>query len=320
MARPAVIFGEAICDLFAPAPGVQLADAPVLVPMVGGAPANVAIQIARHGWPVQLLSALGTDPMGERVLRLLTERGVGVDHIARMSKARTGLLLIQVDADGERHFHPWRERAADLLMSPEALPEALIRGAAILHHGTVTLRGEPARSATRRAAVIARQAGVPVSVDVNLRPKMYDDSEVLRGEARAAVAAADVVKAAVEEAAFLFGEASSPGVLCDRLLDAGPSLALLTDGPRTLVLASRSHRAQLQPPKVQTVDSTGAGDAFMGTVLAAICEQGLDAEGLATLQERQLEALGQRAAAAGAEAVTALGATGAFDRTSSTKP
>jgi fructokinase len=282
MRRPAVILGEAICDLFTPEPGVDLADAPVLVPMV------------------------------DRVLRLLAERGVGVDAIARFTQARTGLLLIQVDADGERHFHPWRERAADLLMSPQALPEALIAGAALLHHGTVTLRGHPARSATFRAAALARASNVPVSVDVNLRPKMYSDPGALRTQALAAVRGADVVKAAVEEAALLLGGASSAQDLCQGLLQLGPSLVLLTDGPRPLHLASRRQRVQIQPPRVQIVDSTGAGDAFTGTVVAAICERGLNAAGLAALGAEDLTALGQRAAEAGARAVTALGATGAF--------
>ncbi len=312
MARPAVIFGEAICDLFAPAPGVDLADAEHLVPMVGGAPANVAIQVARHGWPVELISGLGTDPMGDRVLRLLAGAGVGIDHIERHATARTGLILIQVDSDGERHFHPWRERAADLLLSADRLPRALICSAAVLHHGTVTLRGEPARTATRRAADLARQAGVPVSVDVNLRPKMYNDPDRLRAEALASVGGADVVKAAREEAAVLVGQTGSDDELLDRMLALGPALILLTDGPQRLLVASRRARVALDPPAVCTVDSTGAGDAFMGTVLAAICEQALDPVALAALDEGPLHALAERAAAAGAMAVTALGATGAF--------
>ncbi len=228
-ARPAVVVGEILCDLFTPERGVLLAEAPVLVPHVGGAPANVAIALGWHGHAVEMVSALGGDALSSRMRRILEDHGVGLDHVETKAGELVGLLLIAVDSDGERHFHPYREGTADLMMTPESLPQALIEGAALLHAGTVTLREEPVRGTTRRAIALAREAGVPVSIDVNLRPKLFSDPGLMLDLAREATRGADILKASRDEAVMMLG----PGTI-DRLVDdlhaMGPALVLLTDG------------------------------------------------------------------------------------------
>ena len=317
---PAVVLGEVLCDLFVPEPGVALSAAPVLVPMLGGAPANVAVQMARLGCPVELVSAIGTDPLGERALLELEREGVGVRHVQRRRERRTGLTLVQVDRDGERHFFPWRERSADLSLSPDELPARLLEETPLLHRGTVSLRSEPAKGATRAAVARARAAGAIISLDVNLRYRMFPSAERLCSLARSAVRDAHVVKATREEAEALFegqgGDAregtsmrTDPDTLIDRLHKAGADLVLLTfdaDGAR---LSSRRARVSVPTPRVQVVDATGAGDAFMGAALAELLARGLGADELARLSEGVLEDIGRRACAAGAAAVTRLGAT-----------
>lgn len=319
-ARPAVVVGEILCDLFTPERGVLLAEAPVLVPHVGGAPANVAIALGWHGHRVEMVSALGGDALSGRMRRILEDHGVGLDHVETKAGELVGLLLIAVDSDGERHFHPYREGTADLMMTPDSLPQALIEGAALLHAGTVTLREEPVRGTTRRAIALAREAGVPVSIDVNLRPKLFSDAGVMLELAREAARGADILKASRDEAVMMLG----PGTI-DRLVDdlhaMGPALVLLTDGDGPFVVSSAVARIVMRPPKVTAVDTTGAGDAFIGAALAHLLERGLgeDAvtggrplEWLAGLSSEALEALGRFASGHGARAVTALGATGAF--------
>ncbi len=312
---PVVVVGEILCDLFTPARGVPLDEAEVLVPHVGGAPANVAIALGWHGHRVEIVSALGGDALSTRMRRILADHGVGLDHVATKPGELVGLLLIAVDHDGERHFHPYREGTADLMMQPHELPEDLLRGAAMVHAGTVTLRGEPIRSTTLRALALGREAGVPVSIDVNLRPKLFADPNEMLALARKAVAAADIVKASRDEAVAMLG----PGTI-DRLVDdlhaAGPRLVMLTDGEKPFVLSTASARIVMRPPRVTAVDTTGAGDAFVGAALSWLLSRGVCGPGslaaLDALDAQQLEAMGDFAAGNGARAVTALGATGAF--------
>ncbi|MCB9737962.1 MAG: carbohydrate kinase [Deltaproteobacteria bacterium] len=315
-----MVVGEILCDLFTPERGVLLAEAPVLVPHVGGAPANVAIALGWHGHQVEMVSALGGDALSSRMRRILQDHGVGLQHVETKEGELVGLLLIAVDADGERHFHPYREGTADLMMRPEDLPESLLRGAALVHAGTVTLREEPVRSTTRRAIALAREAEVPVSIDVNLRPKLFTDQGLMLELARDAARGADILKASRDEAVMMLG----PGTI-DRLVDdlhgMGARLVLLTDGEGPFVVSSGAARLVMRPPKVTAVDTTGAGDAFVGAALAHLLERGLgdpDRTGgdplrwLSELDAESLEALGRFAAGNGARAVTALGATGGF--------
>jgi fructokinase len=312
---PAIIVGEILCDLFTPARGVLLEEATSLVPHVGGAPANVAIALAWHGAEAELVSALGGDALSRRMRRILADHGVGLRYVLDKPDELVGLLLIAVDADGERHFHPYREGTADLRLVPADLPRDAIARAALVHAGTVTLRDEPIRATTRAALALAREAGVPVSVDVNLRPKLFADAAEMLALAREAAAAADIVKASREEAEQMLG----PGTT-DRLVDdlhrAGARLVLLTDGDGPYIVSTAAARIIMRPPRVTAVDTTGAGDAFVGAALAWLLRHGLGGPGSLTaidaLGRAELEALGHFAAGNGARAVTALGATGAF--------
>ncbi|HAN30291.1 MAG TPA: hypothetical protein DCQ06_01715 [Myxococcales bacterium] len=309
--RPAIVFGEVLCDMFPPRPGVPLRDAPIFVPHIGGAPANVAAQMAWQGWPVALVSAIGTDPISDRVESLLRQRCVDTSFVRRKPGTRTGLILIEIDEHGERHFYPWREGSADEELVPADLPIQAIENAAVFHHGTVTLRTEPVAGTNRRAVAIARAAGVMVSIDVNLRPKMYESAAVLYQRARNAVVQADVVKASAEEAIALFGDSAATNPV-NALLELGAQLVLLTDGASPFVVATANERLTVSPAHVPVVDTTGAGDAFMGAVLAWLCESGVQANDLSSLQASDLADLAKRGADAGGQAVGAIGALGAF--------
>ena len=103
--RPVVVFGEALCDLFPDARGMTLSTERALRPLPGGAPSNVTIQVARLGAPVNLVTAVGDDPLGAVVLDALEHEGVDTRAVKRDEERRTGLTLVMLDAAGERTFY-----------------------------------------------------------------------------------------------------------------------------------------------------------------------------------------------------------------------
>jgi fructokinase len=324
-----LVLGEVLCDLFPPAPGVSFVDAAALVPLLGGAPANVAVQLARQGVRTGLVTAVGTDPLGARLLAELRREGVDVSRAHRRPGFRTGVTLVEVDADGERRFFPLVDRRADLALGPEDIDVRFVSSFAAVHTGTVGLRGPTARAAHRALVEAARREGLLISLDVNLRPGMYATRGDLLRRARAALSRAHVVKATREEARLLL-DAPRLGApaLAERLLAAGPRLAMITLDADGALLARRGARARIAAPAVDVVDATGAGDAFVGAALATLVPLLSDEarprpnppqrlnplEALDALTEGHLAAIGRAACRAGSLACTALGATTAMPR------
>jgi len=322
-----LVFGEVLCDLFAAAPGIPLATAEHLVPHLGGAPANVAVQLARLGVPTRLLTATGNDPFGARLKQTLAAEGVDTSAMILKADRRTGCTLVEVDTDGERHFYGFRENSADLALGVADLQAAgsvaALRGVILVHTGTVGLRSPATRQATRELQLRARAAGAIVSIDVNLRPGMFPSVPLLLRLALAALARADVVKATRDEARQLADAAGAPlrhrrghaadDELATWLLSRGPRLALLTFAEDGCIVATARRRVRRQPRRriLRPVDVTGAGDAFVGGALAWLCQhvtEHPDFE-LHELEENHMMELGDRAGLCGAAAVTALGAT-----------
>jgi fructokinase len=311
-----VVFGEVLCDLFAPRPGLPLAEAAALVPHLGGAPANVAVQAARLGVPVALVTAVGPDPFGDRLRRLLVAEGVDVTALMVKPGRRTGVTLVEVDRTGERTFFGFREASADLALTPAdastPVSRRLMRFARAFHSGTVSLRNEGSRDATEALQDAARSKGALISLDVNLRPGMYPSTTLLVERASRAVERADVVKATREEAAQLCGAGRRRlGIrrLATMLLERGPGLVIITDGDAPLCIATRQRHVVLDAIPVKVVDATGAGDACCGAVLATLLAMNIGVDDLDTLDDGQLLRLADVGRRAGAAAVRALGAT-----------
>jgi fructokinase len=292
---------------------VSLVETPHLVPRPGGAPANLAIQLARLGCATRLISAVGDDPLGQRLAQQLSAEGVDTRSLRRRADRRTGLTLVDVAADAERSFTPWRQGSADLTLRAEEVPAQPVRGARALCLSTVTLRAEPVRSARRRASELARAAGVPIALDVNLRYRMFPSRPRLLALARRAVREADIVKATDDEARALYGDHPLED-LAARILEAGASLCLLTLGPDGAIAATPRGLVWVPAPKTRAVDATGAGDAFFGAALYVALARAASVEELADLEPEALAGLCHAANHAGAQATTEAGATTAMVR------
>lgn len=305
-----VVLGEVLIDLFSPARGVTVREAVALLPMLGGAPANVAVQLARLGRQVELVGAVGQDPFGDRLLDQLRDENVGQRSVRKVPGRRTGLMLVELDDHGERRFTPWRSQSADFAFTPEDLPPSLFDAElAVLHRGTTWLASASAKQAAAIAGERARQAGAYVSLDLNLAFGVFERREDLLGGALELLREVDVVKASEHEAEALFGP-HEPPEQARRFHELGVKLLALTFGEKGARLSSADGGVAFAvPPSVTVVDTTGAGDAFFGALLSELTRGGVHRSDLAQLPPSALQNLVSFAAWAGAQAVTALGAT-----------
>ncbi|NCD31865.1 MAG: histidine kinase [Spartobacteria bacterium] len=267
---PVVIaLGEVLIDFVALQSGVSLLEAGSFKKAAGGAPANVAVGLARMGIPCGFVGRVGSDPFGEFLAQTLQENGVDTSGISYDEKARTMLAFVSLTAGGERDFMFYRHPSADMLLSPEHINEALIRDAAIFHFGSISLSVEPCRDATLYALSIAKKHGRFVSYDPNLRPALWDSLDHAKREIMSAIPYADFMKINDDELEFLTGSKDLESGI-KQFLDMGPSIVAVTLGPKGTCIATRSNMLTIPVVDVPVVDTTGAGDTFVAGFLSGL--------------------------------------------------
>ena len=312
-------FGEALIDFLAkPADG---ADTPrAFHQFAGGAPANVAVAVARLGGNAQFVGMFGRDMFGDFLVDSLHRAGVGTDHIARTDAANTALAFVALDERGERHFNFYRPPAADLLFRREHFRDACFAGLASFHVCSNSLTETEIAAATVQGMQLARASGAIVSCDLNWRPALWDTRVDPHPRLWAALDEADVIKLARSELELLAAplrNAQNTGdedAVLARAWQGHAQLVLVTDGDAPVRWFTRAGHGSVPSFHVRAIDTTAAGDAFVGGLLFDLARRAVDAAGLATfLQDAHaLEQSLRFAAAVGALAVTRHGAFAAM--------
>ncbi|KAH7521353.1 hypothetical protein FEM48_Zijuj07G0024100 [Ziziphus jujuba var. spinosa] len=254
-----VSFGEMLIDFVPTVSGVSLAEAPGFLKAPGGAPANVAIAVSRLGGKAAFVGKLGDDEFGHMLAGILKENGVSAEGINFDQGARTALAFVTLRADGEREFMFYRNPSADMLLRPEELNLELIRSANVFHYGSISLIVEPCRSAHLKAIEVAKDAGALLSYDPNLRLPLWPSPEEAREQILSIWDKAEVIKVSDVELEFLTGS--------DKIDDAS-ALSLWHDNLKLLL----HFHGEVEAFHVNTVDTTGAGDSFVGALLGKIVD------------------------------------------------
>lgn len=253
--------GEALVDLVAQSRLGDVGASELFRRAAGGAVANVAVGIARLGGEAHFSGALSRDAFGRFLLRTLEGEGVNVSGV-RTVDAHTTLAFVARGEAGERDFVFVRNPGADSQLAD--VDESELARAHVLHFGGVLLSSEPARSTCFAAAASAARSGALVSFDPNARQTLFTSSHDMHQALRAGCAAAHLVKLSdedlhalglhVEDAPALLGEMTRAVIV-----------SLGARGCRWF--ASGGTTGDLAAPRVDVVDSTGAGDAMMAAIL-----------------------------------------------------
>ncbi|KAK1303103.1 putative fructokinase-5 [Acorus calamus] len=284
-----VCFGELLIDFVPTVAGVSLAEAPAFKKAPGGAPANVAVGISRLGGSAAFIGKIqnivrqchptdykvsggptvGKDEFGYMLLDILKENKVNNSGVCFDPSARTALAFVTLRNDGEREFMFFRNPSADMLFQESELDIDLIKKGCIFHYGSISLIDEPSRSTHLVAMAAAKQSGSLLSYDPNLRLPLWKSADAARKGIMSIWDQADIIKVSEDEITFLTGgdDPYDDNVVFKKLFHPNLKLLLVTEGQAGCRYYTREFHGRVHGVKVNCVDTTGAGDAFVSGVL-----------------------------------------------------
>lgn len=279
--------GEALIDMIPTRSGCEFSEVPSFMPRIGGAPANVCGAFARLGGQAALLTQLGNDPFGHMLADRLAGYGIDVSRVPFTDAANTALAFVSLGTDGSRTFSFYRNPSADLLYAAEQIDPDWFRDAFALHFCSVGLVESPMRGAHSAAIRAVQDAGALVSFDPNLRFPLWPDREALRRTVWEFLPQADILKISDEELEFLTGTADIRAAL-PALFTGRVQLILYTCGSAGAYAFTRAAEGFAPCTPVRAVDTTGAGDGFIGSFLWQLHRAGVTTASLPDLSAETL--------------------------------
>ncbi|MDQ0207660.1 carbohydrate kinase family protein [Alkalicoccobacillus murimartini] len=270
----------------------------------GGAPANVAVGLSRLGLDSYFIGSVGKDLIGDFLRETLADYGVNIQGLTQTALAKTPLVFVELAEKGERRFEFLIDHSADQLLSTDHLEEALFQQAKILHIGSISTIHKMSRTATHKAIHLAKENGMLVSFDPNLRLTIWPDELSALEQIKAILLTSDIVKLSEEELEFLTDETDETAAVL-KLKEYEIPLLIVTKGDKGSSFYTNTHKVNVPAYKVDAVDTTGAGDAFVSGVLAQLHDL---QEPLDSLTPELLQQIGAFASVSGSLAASKKGA------------
>ena len=296
-----VCLGEGLVDLICERPASSIADADAFTPYFGGALANVAVAAARAGADASLAGAAGDDEWGRWLAERLEREGVDLSHFQLLEGEQTPIAFASFDDGASPSFLIYGDAIEIAVASVGPRIEAALEPATALVYSSTTLAAEREREVTLRARELALKAGVRVCFDPNIRPNRWGGKvEPAAQASRELIAGSYLVRTNLEES-LAITSADDPRDAAAEIAALGAQLAVVTMGADGAVVRGACE-TELPAPQVDVVSTLGAGDVFMGTLVAGLAQRDWDAS-------RAEEALGPALDAA-AEVCTRWSALG----------
>lgn len=270
-----VALGELLIDFTEN--GVSEQGNPILEANPGGAPCNVLAMLNKLGKKTTFIGKVGNDTFGHMLKRTVEESGTDVTNLIMDNNVHTTLAFVHTYPDGEREFSFYRNPGADMMLTKDEVMEDIIKAGKIFHFGTLSSTHEGVRAATRYALDVAKENGLLISFDPNLREPLWNSLDDAKREIEYGLSKCDILKISDNELEFMTGtDDYSEGVKILREKYDIP-LIFVTLGKD----GSRAYYKDIMveaPPftEVKTIEKTGAGDTFGGCALGYILEHGID--------------------------------------------
>ena len=270
-----VALGELLIDFTET--GFSSQGNPLLEVNPGGAPCNVLAMLQNLDRKTAFLGKVGRDSFGSLLAETIKTCGIETSGLIQDPDVHTTLAFVHTLPDGDREFSFYRKPGADIAFSKSDLREELVADCRIFHFGSLSLTDEPCRTATQTALSIAQNAGALISFDPNLREPLWDSLNNAKMQIAWGLKHSDVVKIADNEMTFLTGETDfEKGAAILRAWFPNIRLLNITAGPDGSHSFCGNLHVFVPGFRVQTIETTGAGDTFCACVLHDVLNNGLD--------------------------------------------
>ena len=283
--------------------GISENGNPIMEANPGGAPCKVLAMLARLGKTTAFIGKVGNDRFGKVLSETIKDCGICADGLVFDDIVHTTLAFVHKKTDGDRDFSFYREPGADMMLRKCEIDEEIIKSAKIFHFGTLSSTHEGVREATRYGVDIAKESGALISFDPNLRPPLWDSLEDARREIEYGFEKCDILKISDNEIEFMTGLTDYDKAVRELMEKYDIKLAFATLGKNGSRTYYGDLKAECRGFKVNTIETTGAGDTFCGSALNFILEHDINA-----LTENDLKELLAFANAAAAIITTRRGA------------
>ncbi len=259
--------GEALIDFIPNEKGRRLKEVENFKQVAGGAPANVCGAVSKLGGQSVFLTKLGDDAFGDVIVDELNKSNIDTRYILRTKDYDTSLAFVSLRLDGNRDFKFYRRTAADLQFKPEDIDLAALVDVGFIHFCSVSLVDSPMKKAHLQLIDYANEKGIKISFDPNLRLSLWDDEEALKKTVLEFLPYAHCIKISDEELTFITGYTDIHDALPLFFKDKCEYL-LYTKGKDGVTLYTKDNREiSVNGLVVNAVDTTGAGDSFIGAFL-----------------------------------------------------
>lgn len=279
--------GEALIDFIPSQTGCEFNEVKSFSPLTGGAPANVCGAFTRLGGKSRIITQLGCDPFGKKIKDEFDSYGIDTSCICFTPQANTALAFVSLTANGDRTFSFYRNPSADMLMDKNQIKENWFADAYALHFCSVSLGNFPMRDAHKAAIEYAKANNSVISFDPNLRFQLWNDTDALKNTVREFIPHADILKISDEELEFITGTADMNKAVND-LFECGVKLIIYTCGSNGAYAFTPTSHAFAPAYKVKAVDTTGAGDGFIGSFLWYLKSLNITRDTLSVIPEDML--------------------------------
>lgn len=262
--------GEVLIDFVAENQGKDLTLAHTFTKKAGGAPANVACAISKLGGQASFVGSIGKDPMGMFLLNVLEKEGVNISFIQRIAHFTT-MAFVSISEEGERDFI-FARGADHFLKYDKDLQKSFENN--IVHFGAATaLLGGELEKAYDHYFFDALTKNCFISFDPNFREDLWkDDKETFITKCKGFIEKSDLCKFSEEEALLISGEDSLEEA-CNKLHELGAKIITITLGKKGTYLSTITKSKLIPSIRVQPIDTTGAGDAFIGCLLKQLSDK-----------------------------------------------
>ena len=288
-----MVIGEALIDLIGKAGSSQYNS------VVGGANANVALALARRGEPQAFLGRISTDGFGQQIRERLASNGVNLDHSISAPEQST-LAVATIAESGSASYSFYLKGTADWAWSESEFPtpETISSlGAVCIQYGCLTMAVEPGNLVVENW--LSGLSGLTRSHDLNIRPSIGFTRERELARVARINSFSDIIKASDADLEWLYGldEGSDVDSIAHAWSEGG-KLVVITRGGDGASLYRSGKRIDVAAPKIQLVDTVGAGDTFMANFLGELNDLGALGAGVEAVTEEQLVAAANFAAVA----------------------